>query len=82
MLAQLDMLRVGGRTEAADELHQFTRSDASAVAYGNTTGMPPRTGLEPSKNAFEETKSRSIGSELVVVPDFQEITEAPTNPLR
>jgi hypothetical protein len=42
-----------------------------------TTGIPPRTGLDPSNTALDETKRRSTGSGEVTVPDFQEMTEAP-----
>ena len=48
-----------------------------APKHGKTTGMPPRTGLLPSRAALPDTKRRSTGSELDGLGDFQEITVAP-----
>lgn len=46
---------------------------------GNTTGIPPRTGLDPSRAAVEDTKRRSVGSGLRMDPAFQDTTVAPYN---
>jgi len=45
------------------------------------TGMPPRTGFDPSRAALEETKRRSRLCESVAAleGDFQDITVAPYN---
>lgn len=40
-------------------------------------GMPPRTGLDPSSAALEDTNNLSTGAGLVCVPVFQEMTVAP-----
>jgi hypothetical protein len=41
-------------------------------------GMPPLTGFDPSRAAFEERNRLSIGSGSTL-PGFQEITVAPYN---
>lgn len=48
-----------------------------APKNGNTTGIPPLTGLLPSTKAFEETKRRSSGAMSPSTWDFQEMTVAP-----
>lgn len=48
-----------------------------APKMGNTTGIPPRTGLEPSRAAFDETKRCSQNSFDSGFGAFQEITVAP-----
>lgn len=50
---------------------------SGAPKIGKTTGMPPRTGLLPSRAALEDTKRRSAGVEELASGAFQEITVAP-----
>lgn len=48
-----------------------------APKHGKTTGMPPRTGLVPSKAALEDTNKRSFVSVAAFEADLHEMTDAP-----
>ena len=48
-----------------------------APKHGKTIGMPPRTGLEPSRTAFDDTNRCSVGSVSPEAADFQETMVAP-----
>jgi hypothetical protein len=47
------------------------------ILLTKTTGIPPRTALDPSKADLEDTNSLSTGVVDVAEADFHEITVAP-----
>lgn len=76
MLREFGMIWMSGCPETRLNIFS-TMMTKETIILTNTTGIPPRTALDPSSADLDDTNNLSTGSAEVAEPDFQDTTVAP-----